>query len=144
MFTETSTQKRKSGYYHFLVLRLIMYDQKFWPIRSTYPLPLPHILIVDIYHLWLFDINFFSLFPTKSLNDCFRLFPAKVEITLIVLLSSQQTAAILDVVSGINQLHILIPRRYSYNTFIHICLIGRAIQSPHIVFKIIENARLCQ
>ena len=63
---------------------------------------------------------------------------------LTVLLSFRLTAAILDVVSGINQIHILIPRRYSYNTFVHICLIGQAIQSPHTVFKVIENARLCQ
>ena len=37
----------------------------------------PHILIVDIYHLSLLEMNFFSLFPTKSLNDCLRFFSRK-------------------------------------------------------------------
>ena len=139
MFAETSMQKQKSGHHHFLVLRLIMYDEMFWAMWSTPP----HILIVDNYNLWRLTSIFFLSFLQNCLMIVWGYFPAKVEIMLTVLLSFHLTAAILDVVSGINQLHILIPRQYSYNTFILICLIGQAIQSPHIVFKIIENTGLC-
>ena len=140
LFTETSMQERKSAHHHYLVLRLILYDEIFWSMRSTTP----------IFWLWIFIIFgcLTSIFFLSFLQNCLMIvwgsFPAKVEITLTVLLSFHLTAAILDVVSGINQLHILIPRRYIYNIFIHICLIRQAIQCPYIVFKIIENAKLCQ
>ena len=115
-----------------------------WWNVLIYAINIPHILIVNIYYLWLFDINFFSLFPTKSLSDCLMLFSSKDRNCVNCIVAFPPNCSNIRRCIWNKATSYFNPRWYNYNTFIHTWLIGQAIQCPDIVFKIIENPRLCQ